>query len=207
MNNNMEASENNSLENYELRGNLLKIHTYPDPVLKKIAAPVEPNEFNEELKELCFNMLYTMYNAPGIGLAAPQVGISKRIFVMDIDYDREEKTLPDGETTYELSNFKPMIFINPVISDKEGEIVYQEGCLSLPGVYDDVKRFMKCKVSFQDPEGNHHQIEAEELQSICIQHENDHLDGIVFLERLSMLKRNFYSKKLIKEKKKIQQSI
>lgn len=197
----------NSLENYKLEGTKLKIHTYPDPVLKKIAVPVEADEFNDELKELCYNMLFTMYHAPGIGLAAPQIGISKRIFVMDIDYEREEKELADGETTYELSGFKPMIFINPVISDKEGEITYQEGCLSLPGVFEDVKRFEKCKVNFQDVEGNHHAIEAEELRSICIQHENDHLDGKVFIERLSMLKRNFYSKKLTKEKKKLQQSV
>lgn len=197
----------NYIEDYKLEGTKLRIHTYPDPVLKKIAEPVGKDEFNDELKELCMNMLYTMYHAPGIGLAAPQVGISKRIFVMDIDYEREEKEMPDGSITHELSEFKPYIFINPIISDKEGEIVYQEGCLSLPGVHEDVKRFLKCKLTYQDFDGKEHVLEAEELRSICIQHENDHLDGIVFLEKLSMLKRNFYSKKLIKEKKKLQQSL
>lgn len=193
----------NTLENYKLEGTLLDIHTYPDPVLKKVATEVET--FDEELRNLCFNMLYTMYHAPGIGLAAPQIGILKRIFVMDIDYDREEVDLPNGDVTYKMSNFNPKIFVNPVIYDKEGEITYQEGCLSLPGIYDDVKRFMKCKVDYQDVKGEKHTIEAEELFSICIQHENDHLDGIVFIERLSQLKKGLYSKKLIKAKKRAQE--
>ena len=194
--------ENNSLENYKLEGERLAIKTYPDPVLKKIAIPVEENEFGDELTRLCFDMLYTMYHAPGIGLAAPQIGISKRIFVMDIDYDREEVELADGEITHKLSNFNPRVFINPQITDKEGEIVYQEGCLSLPGIFDDVKRFEQCKVTYQNLLGETEVLEAKDLLSICIQHENDHLDGVVFIERLSMLKKNLYSKKLIKQKKK-----
>jgi peptide deformylase len=163
------------LENYELKGSELPIHTFPDPVLKKVATEV--TEFNQELKELCLNMLYTMYHAPGIGLAAPQIGLSKRIFVMDIDYDREETGEGSGE--YSLSNFNPKIFINPKIREKQGETTYQEGCLSLPGVYEDVKRFEKIVVDYQDTEGNHHSLEADDLLAICIQHENDHLDGIV----------------------------
>ncbi len=192
----------NSLENYQLNGDLLKIHTYPDPILKKIATPVE--NFDENLKKLCFDMLFTMYHAPGIGLAAPQIGLSKRIFVMDVDYDRE--LIEGSEDDYTLSNFKPQVFINPVIRDKEGEIVYQEGCLSLPGIYEDVKRFESCVVDYQDWNGNTHTIEASELFAICIQHENDHLDGVVFIEKLSPLKLDFYSKKLIKQKKKDRQS-
>lgn len=185
------------LENYELKGNTLQIHTYPDPVLTKVAENV--TEFDQELKELCIDMLYTMYYAPGIGLAAPQIGVSKRIFVVDVDYVREETEEDSGEYTY--SDFNPRIFINPVIAEKDGETTYQEGCLSLPGVYEDVKRFEEIVVNYQDTDGNHHSINADELLSICIQHENDHLDGIVFIERLSALKRNFLKKKLIKAKK------
>lgn len=193
------------LENYKLSGNLLNIHTYPDPVLTKIAEVVKPDEFNAELKELCLNMLYTMYNAPGIGLAAPQIGISKRIFVMDIDYDRDETS--EGSEEYTLSNFEPLIFINPVIKNQEGKIIYQEGCLSLPGIYEDVQRYESITVEYQDTDGNLMSIEADELMAICIQHENDHLDGKVFLDRLSTLKRNFFKKKLTKAKKDLDHNL
>lgn len=184
-------------ENYVLEGDLLNIHTYPDPVLTKVAEDV--TEFGDELKTLCKNMLYTMYNAPGIGLAAPQIGLSKRIFVVDVNYNREEVSEGSGE--YSLSDFDPMIFINPIIKNKDGEITYQEGCLSLPGIFEDVKRFEKITVEYKDTDGNDHSIDADELLSICIQHENDHLDGIVFIERLSALKKSFFKKKLMKAKK------
>jgi peptide deformylase len=187
-------------QNYELAGDLLNIHTYPDPVLTQVAQPVAPEEFNEELKLLCKNMLYTMYNAPGIGLAAPQIGISKRIFVIDVDYNREETS--EGSEEYALSDFNPLVFINPKFIVEEGQTTYQEGCLSLPGVYEDVKRFEQIKVEYQDTDGNTHQMDADGLLSICIQHENDHLDGIVFIDRLSTLKKNFFRKKLIKDKKR-----
>lgn len=186
-------------ENYALEGKLLDIHTYPDPVLTKVAEEVAPEEFNQDLKELCKNMLYTMYHAPGIGLAAPQIGISKRIFVIDVDYDREETSEGSGE--FNLSNFNPKVFINPVIKEKEGETTYQEGCLSLPGVYEDVKRFESIVVEYQNTDGEKKEISADELFSICIQHENDHLDGIVFIDRLSGLKKNFFKKKLLKQKR------
>lgn len=185
------------LENYTLEGELLNIHTYPDPVLTTVATDV--TEFGSDLKTLCKNMLYTMYNAPGIGLAAPQIGLSKRIFVIDTDYNREETSEDSGE--YTLSDFNPRIFINPKIINKEGEITYQEGCLSLPGIFEDVKRFESIEVEFQNTDGETHTITANELLSICIQHENDHLDGIVFIERLSNLKKSFFKKKLIKAKK------
>lgn len=185
------------LENYTLDGELLNIHTYPDPVLTTVAEEV--TEFDSNLKSLCKNMLYTMYHAPGIGLAAPQIGLSKRIFVIDIDYQREETSEDSGE--YTLSDFNPKIFINPKISSKEGEITYQEGCLSLPGIFEDVKRFEKIEVEYQNTDGEIQKISADELLSICIQHENDHLDGIVFIERLSNLKKSFFKKKLIKAKK------
>ena len=164
-------------ENYALEGELLDIYTYPDPVLTKVAEEVSPEEFNQDLKDLCKNMLYTMYHAPGIGLAAPQIGISKRIFVIDVDYDREETEDDSGE--FNLSNFNPKVFINPVIKEKNGEITYQEGCLSLPGIYEDVKRYENIVVEYQNTDGEKKEISADELFSICIQHENDHLDGIV----------------------------
>jgi len=189
------------LENYKFEGELLQIYTYPAPVLKKVAKPVD--KFDDSLEELIKNMLYTMYQAPGIGLAAPQVGISIRLFVMDINFNREEITRSDGSTEYEYSEFNPMVFINPLIKNKTGEITHEEGCLSLPGLYEDVKRAEKITVEYQDLTGAHHSIDADELLSICIQHENDHLDGIVFLERLSMLKKNLLTKKFLKQQKKI----
>lgn len=187
------------LENYELKGKDLEIVTYPDPVLTTIAKPVQTEDFNQELKDLCLNMLYTMYHAPGIGLAAPQIGISKRIFVIDTDFDREEDE-NDEESVF-LSNFNPRIFINPEFVTKEGEIVYQEGCLSLPGIYEDVKRFENITLKYQDTDGKHHEISADGLLSICIQHEYDHLEGIVFIDRLSNLKKSFFKKKLMKAKR------
>lgn len=190
----------NFLDNYKLEGELLQIFTYPAPVLKKVAEPV--TEFNDELRTLCKDMLFTMYHAPGIGLAAPQVGKSIRLFVMDIDYDREEVTRADGTVDHVLSNFNPLIFINPVISNTHGEVLYEEGCLSVPGIYEEVKRFESITVDYQDMYGEKQSINAEELLSICIQHENDHLEGIVFLERLSMLKQNLLKKKFLKKKKK-----
>lgn len=181
-------------------GQKLKIYTYPAPVLKKIAEPV--TEFDQELEELCRNMLHTMYHAPGIGLAAPQVGVSKRVFVMDIDFDREEVTRADGETEYTYENLNPRIIINPTFENKEGEILYEEGCLSVPGVYEQVKRAEKVTLHYQDLKGETHSLEAEGLLAVCLQHENDHLDGIVFLERLSMIKKNLLVKKFLKTKKK-----
>ena len=186
-------------ENYTYEGELLEIRTYPDPVLTTVAEEVKAEEFNQELKELCKNMLYTMYQAPGIGLAAPQIGISKRIFVIDVDYDREETSEDSGE--YTLSGFNPLVFINPIIKVKEGETLYQEGCLSLPGIYEDVKRFENIVVEYQNTDGEKREIQADELLAICIQHENDHLDGIVFIDRLSGLKKSFFKKKLLKQKK------
>lgn len=188
------------LENYKLEGELLPIFKYPAPVLKQVAQPV--TEFNDELKLLVKNMLFTMYHAPGIGLAAPQVGHSIRLFVIDIWFDRDEVELPNGKIEYQLSNFKPMVFINPVFKNKKGEVIHEEGCLSVPGVYEDVKRAETVTVEYQDLDGNHLSLDADELFSICLQHENDHLDGIVFIERLSPLKKQLVEKKFLKTQKK-----
>jgi peptide deformylase len=186
-------------QNYRLDGKILDIHTYPDPILTKVASPV--TKFDQELEELCKNMLFTMYHAPGIGLAAPQIGKSLRLFVLDVDYKRETIERADGSEDFELSEFKPMIFINPIIKSKDGETLYQEGCLSVPGVYEEVKRFEKIVVEYQNLKGEPQTLEADGLLAICLQHENDHLDGIVFIERLSAFKKNFFKKKLTKNKK------
>jgi peptide deformylase len=197
---NLTLSQRNIVENGRPQGEQLKIYTYPNPILKKVAEPV--TDFNDDLKLLCKNMLYTMYQAPGIGLAAPQVGISKRLFVLDIDFERSEVSRADGTKDFTIENPGPLIIINPIIHDKEGEILYQEGCLSVPGIYEDVKRSQTIQIDYQDWDGKKHSMEAIDLLSICLQHENDHLDGVVFLERLSLLKRQLLTKKFMKKKKK-----
>ncbi len=184
-------------KDYKFEGDLLEIVTYPDPVLTTVAKEVET--FNDELKTLCKNMIYTMYHAPGIGLAAPQIGLSQRIFVVDVDFTREE-TYEDSDE-FEYADFNPRIFINPKFITQDGEIKYQEGCLSLPGIFEDVKRFENIKLQYQDTDGNKHTLDADGLLSICIQHEYDHLEGIVFIDRLSNLKKSFFKKKLIKAKR------
>lgn len=190
-------STENFLDNYSLTGELLEILTYPNPILLKKAEKV--TEFNDELRTLCKNMLYTMYKAPGVGLAAPQIGKSIRLFVIDVDYEREKVTRADGTEDYNLSEFNPLVVINPVIKEKDGEQVYEEGCLSVPGVYEEVKRAEHVVLVYQDMWGKEHTLDATELKAVCIQHENDHLDGIVFLERLSMLKKKFAKKKYLRE--------
>lgn len=184
---------------YQLEGERLKVLTYPSPVLKKVAAPV--TLFNQELRQLAKDMLFTMYHAPGIGLAAPQVGQSIRMFVLDIDFEREKILSSEGNTEWQFSNFNPRVFINPVFKQKTGEILYEEGCLSVPGVYEDVKRAEHVVVEYQDLDGNKCSLEANETLAVCLQHENDHLEGIIFLERLSLLKRQFLTKKFLKAKK------
>lgn len=188
--------KNNFLENYKLEGEKLSIFTYPAPILKKKALPV--TVFDDNLRAVIKNMLYTMYHAPGIGLAAPQIGISSRFFVIDIWYDREKITLADGSIEVRYSSFGPMAIINPVFKNQAGEIIHEEGCLSVPGFYEDVKRFQTVVLEYQDMFGNPQVLEADELLSVCLQHENDHLDGIVFIERLSFLKKQLIEKKILK---------
>lgn len=191
----------NFLENYVCEGAKLDIFTYPSPVLSKVGSPLPA--VDDEVRTLCKDMLFTMYHAPGIGLAAPQIGKSIRLFVCDVDYDREEVTRADGSVGHDLSNFNPRVFINPIIEEKISETTYEEGCLSVPGVHEIVKRAEKVVVSYLDLFGNQQRITADGLLAICIQHEVDHLDGIVFIERLSPLKKNLLKKKLAKQKKKL----
>jgi peptide deformylase len=178
----------------------LEIVHFPDPILKKVADPV--TEFDEDLEKFCFDMLNTMYRAPGIGLAAPQVSVSKQIIVMDIDFEKESRTKPNGTEEKYLTNQNPRILINPKIVEKDGTQLYEEGCLSLPGIFEKVKRAETIKLEYQDVKGENQVLEAEGTLSVCIQHEMDHLKGIVFIDHLSSFKKSFYRKKMIKEKKR-----
>jgi peptide deformylase len=158
---------------------LLKIRHYPDPVLKKVAATV--TEFDETLRQLAHDMAETMYAAPGVGLAAPQVGISKRLTVIDCSVRDEDAQL--------------LILVNPEIIHREGESCEEEGCLSVPEYYARIDRSAKVRVRFQDLDEQTHVIEAEGLTAIACQHEIDHLDGILFVDHLSPLKRSIFRKK------------
>jgi peptide deformylase len=163
----------------------MKIFTYPDPVLKTKAHPVETIDGN--MQDFCDAMIRTMYRAPGIGLAATQLGELRRIIVFDLQPREEER--------------KPCVLINPEIVLREGEITYEEACLSVVDFSAEVKRNAQVKVMGTDREGRPADIEAEGLLAICLQHEIDHLDGILYIDRISSLKRALYKKKLRKMKK------
>lgn len=183
----------------------LKIYTFPDIVLARKAAPIERVERN--LYKLADDMLETMYHAPGVGLAANQVGILQRILVIDTDYEQEE--LPEGteppsgvEVTAGgiITNRKPRIIINPQIIHREGSILFNEGCLSVPEYNAEVKRSEKVKLQYQDIDGLTKTLDAEGLLAVAVQHEMDHLDGKLFIDRLSPLKKEMVKKKLRKDR-------
>jgi peptide deformylase len=168
---------------------LLKILHYPEPLLKQKSLPV--TEFNAELRQLAEDMAQTMYDAPGVGLAAPQVGALKRLIVLDCSGSEE----PDE-----------LIFaVNPEIMTGESESFEEEGCLSVPGFWANVKRFSRVTVRYQDIDGTPRQRSAEGLLGICFQHEIDHLEGILFVDRLSPLKRSLFKKKYLKMLKEQEQ--
>ncbi len=162
---------------------LLEIRKFPDKVLREKATKVD--NVDEEIKTLVENMFETMYEAPGIGLAAPQVGVLKRLFVVDVTAG-EDKT-------------QQLVFINPEITEKNGEEVGEEGCLSVPGEYENVKRFALIKAKALDIKGEEFEIEAEGLLARAIQHELDHLDGKLFIDKLSSLKREMLKKRIKKK--------
>lgn len=166
---------------------VLPILIYPDPILKQKSIPVEI--IDDEIVNLAENMLETMYQAPGtgVGLAAPQVGRNQRLIVIDINRRAEEP----GDS-------KPIILVNPEIVESEGEITYDEGCLSVPGYTVDITRSEKIKVCGLDLQGNSVEIEADELLAIILQHEIDHLDGNLIIDHVSSLKRELYRRKLKK---------
>ncbi len=167
---------------------LLEIIEYPHPTLKRVARQVDPIEINESFRTFIQSMYETMADAPGIGLAAPQVNISKRFLVIDIShYDPEQK---------------PICLVNPVIIEKSGTTTFEEGCLSLPDFREEVERFKRIKVEYLDEFGKKQNIEDDGLLAIVIQHEIDHLDGIVAADRISPMKRMMYLKKLKKREKK-----
>ncbi|MEO1220318.1 MAG: peptide deformylase [Pseudomonadota bacterium] len=177
----------------------------PDPRLKLVSEPVKPEEFNDDLKQLVEDMFETMYAAPGIGLAAIQVAIPKRVLVIDLqepDENAEPITDEDGTERQPVKN-DPRVFINPVITPETEEMsTYQEGCLSLPEIFADVDRPASCTVEYQDLDGRTHKEHLTGMMATCLQHEMDHLEGIVFIDHLSRLKRNMMLKKL----KKIRQA-
>ncbi|MBL7714533.1 MAG: peptide deformylase [Bdellovibrionales bacterium] len=183
----------------------LKIFTFPDVILTQKASPIARVE--KSYFKLADDMLETMYFAPGVGLAANQVGILERILVLDTDYDLEE--LPEGAKAPEgsevvdgslIKNKKPKIIINPEIIAREGKLLFHEGCLSVPEYGADVQRSKKIKLQYQDIDGKTQTLLAEGLQAVAIQHEIDHLDGKLFIDHLSPLKKDMARKKLREER-------
>ena len=161
---------------------LLKIAHYPEPVLLKIGKPVLEDEFNTDLEQLVTNMFETMYDAGGVGLAAPQVFDSRRLFVMDV---------PDEE-----GKSSKLTLINPEVINVEGEQIGEEGCLSFPGLFQTVQREMRVIVRAQDVKGEKIELDLKDLAARCVLHETDHCDGIVFLDRMSPLKRQLSKRKI-----------
>ena len=177
----------------------------PDPVLKQISVPV--TQFDAELRTLVDDMFETMYDAPGIGLAAIQVGVPLRVLVIDLQPDD-----PDAEPVacahdghahhHQPTKREPQVFINPEILDpSEEQTLYQEGCLSVPEIYADVERPSRIRARWQDLDGNHHEQDMDGLMATCLQHEMDHLEGILFIDHLSRLKRQMALRKLEKLRK------
>ena len=166
---------------------LLEILKYPDPRLKEVSTPVE--KVDGEIKKLVSDMLETMYDAPGIGLAAPQVNVLKRVIVLDVGRLSEEGR-------------HPLAFINPEIVSTEGETVFDEGCLSVPEYTAEVKRAEMIVVRGLNEKGEEVEVEAGGLLAIAIQHEIDHLDGILFVDRLGRIKRDIFRRKYAKMLKK-----
>ena len=161
---------------------LLKIAHYPEPVLLKIGKPVLEDEFNADLEQLVTDMFETMYDAGGVGLAAPQVFDSRRLFVMDV---------PDEE-----GKSSKLTLINPEVINVEGEQIGEEGCLSFPGLFQTVQREMRVIVRAQDVKGEKIELDLKDLAARCVLHETDHCDGIVFLDRMSPLKRQLSKRKI-----------
>ncbi len=163
------------------------ILTEPNKILRQVSKPVE--KVGQEERQLMDDMLDTMYHANGIGLAAIQIGVPKRIIVMDLSKKEEEK--------------KPMYFVNPVIKNKNQTFsTYEEGCLSVPNQFAEIDRPKTCEIEYLDYDGKKKIIKAEGLLATCIQHEMDHLQGILFIDYLSKLKKSMIIKKLSKDKNK-----
>ena len=169
-----------------------KILTEPDPFLRQKSLKVE--NVDDNIRSLMDDMLETMYAAPGIGLAAIQIGVPKRVIVIDLSREEEEKN--------------PQFFVNPeIINNSDTNTSYEEGCLSVPGQFAEISRPDKCKIKFLDYSGEEKILETEGLLATCIQHEMDHLEGILFIDYLSKLKKSMIIKKLSKSKKSLERVI
>ena len=166
--------------------------TEPDPFLRQKSIKVD--KVDEETQTLIKDMLETMYQAPGIGLAAIQIGVPKRVIVIDLSRDNEKKN--------------PLYFVNPeIITNSNINASYEEGCLSVPGQFAEINRPNKCKVKYLDYNGDEKILDAEGLLATCIQHEMDHLEGILFIDYLSKLKKSMIVKKLSKQKKTLERIV
>jgi peptide deformylase len=182
----MRAGERSGREReYDLVMALREVLKFPDPRLKLVSEPIV--EITDELKQLAEDMCEVMYDEPGIGLAAPQVGAAVRLIVVDTEWSEE-----GGERN-------PIVMVNPEIVESSGQIVWEEGCLSVPDLTADVTRASRVKIKGTDLDGQTLEIEAEELQAVCFQHELDHLDGILFIDHISRLKRGMYVKRRKKQ--------
>ena len=171
---------------------LKKILIEPDPILRKKSETIK--NVDDDLRNLMSDMLETMYHAPGIGLAAVQIGILKRIVVIDISKDKEKKD--------------PLFLVNPTIVHKSKKTsTYEEGCLSLPNQFAEIERPAECILKYIDYNGKEKDLKADGLLATCIQHEVDHLNGILFIDYLSKLKKDMIIKKLVKHKKEIERVI
>lgn len=167
---------------------------WPNPELMKVSQKVEA--IDDGIRALVKDMFDSMYAADGVGLAAPQIGVHKRVVVIDIrSYDREQ---PESGTVEVPSGEAPLVLINPEFSQKSGELEWEEGCLSVPGESGMVTRAARCTVKYLDLDGKEQVIEAEGLKSVALQHECDHLEGKLFVDYLSRLKRNVIKKKMLK---------
>lgn len=172
---------------YEMDMTVRPILVYPDPRLRQIAEPVA--EVTEEIKALVDDMAETMYAAPGVGLAAPQIGVAKRIFVVDTSVNDDEPA-------------RLMVFINPRFVEKDGETSWEEGCLSFPDVHEEIPRAARVVVQALDREGMPFEVEAEGLPAVALQHEYDHLDGVLIVDHVSYFKRRQIERDLKKRAKR-----
>ena len=169
-----------------------KILIEPDPFLRQKSKKVE--KVDDDTRSLMDDMLETMYDAPGIGLAAIQIGVPKRVIVIDLARENEKK--------------QPLYFVNPeIITKSEIDLTYEEGCLSVPGQFAEIDRPDRCKVKYLNYDGKEQILNAEGLLATCIQHEIDHLEGILFIDYLSKLKKNIIMKKLSKDKRELERIV
>ncbi|MFK8139230.1 MAG: peptide deformylase [Bdellovibrionales bacterium] len=175
----------------------LEVITWPNPILKKMSTKID--DVDGELQQLAEDMLETMYDAPGVGLAAPQIGKNIRMIVVDTrSKDEAGNFTLEDMTELEQKLDYPLVLINPVVTKTEGKIKWEEGCLSVPGYTEQVDRAAYVEVTALDKNGKELNFAADSLTGVCIQHEIDHLDGKVFIERLSTIRRNRLTSKIKK---------